>query len=71
MAWYAATNPGQNDLPLPDANAGGIQSGQEPLYITDLALYLPFAGVPAIAVDSGWSLKVKDNIAVIDIPPRQ
>ena len=36
------------------------------LYITNLALYLPFAGVPAIAVDSGWTLQVKHNIAVID-----
>ena len=41
------------------------------LYITNLALYLPFAGVPAIAVDSGWTREVKHNIAVIDIPPRQ
>ena len=42
------------------------------LYVTNLALYLPFAGVPASAVDSGWTLKVKHhNIAVIDIPPRQ
>jgi sugar lactone lactonase YvrE len=41
------------------------------LYITNLALYLPFAGVPTIAVDSGWTLQVKHNIAVIDIPPRQ
>jgi hypothetical protein len=38
------------------------------LYVTNLALYLPFAGVPAIAVDSGWTLQVKHyNIAVIDI----
>src|SRR6202011_6293518 len=42
------------------------------LYITNLALYLPFAGVPAIAVDSGRTLQVKhQNIAVIDIPPKQ
>jgi DNA-binding beta-propeller fold protein YncE len=41
------------------------------LYITNHALYLPFAGVPAIAVDSGWTLQIKHNIAVIDIPPRQ
>jgi sugar lactone lactonase YvrE len=42
------------------------------MYVTNLALYLPFAGVPASAVDSGWTLKVKhQNIAVIDIPPRQ
>ena len=41
------------------------------LYITNLALYLPFAGVPVIAVDSGWTLQVKHNIALIDIPPRQ
>ena len=32
---------------------------------------VPFAGVPTIAVDSGWTLQVKHNIAVIDIPPRQ
>jgi sugar lactone lactonase YvrE len=38
------------------------------LYVTNLALYLPFAGVPAIAVDSGWALHVKHyNIAVIDL----
>src|SRR6266481_736723 len=42
------------------------------LYVTNLALYLPFAGVPAIAVDSGRTLQVKhNNIAVIDIPPKQ
>jgi hypothetical protein len=41
------------------------------LYIINLALYLPFAGVPVIAVDSGWNLQVKHNIAVIDISPRQ
>jgi sugar lactone lactonase YvrE len=42
------------------------------MYVTNLALYLPFAGVPASAVDSGWTIKVKHhNIAVIDIPPRQ
>jgi sugar lactone lactonase YvrE len=39
------------------------------LYVTNLALYLPFAGVPEIAVDSGWTLRVKHyNIAVIEIP---
>ena len=39
------------------------------LYITNLALYLPFAGVPSIAVDAGWTLRVKHyNIAAIDIP---
>jgi hypothetical protein len=27
--------------------------------------------VPTIAVDSGWTLQVKHNIAVIDIPPRR
>jgi DNA-binding beta-propeller fold protein YncE len=42
------------------------------LYVTNLALYLPFAGVPAIAVDSGWTLPVKHyNIAVIDVSPRR
>jgi sugar lactone lactonase YvrE len=42
------------------------------LYVTNLALYLPFAGVPSIAVDSGWTLQVKHyNIAVIDVHPRQ
>ena len=42
------------------------------LYITNLALNLPFAGVPAIAVDSGWTLKVKEyNVARIrtQLPP--
>ncbi|HJU18919.1 MAG TPA: SMP-30/gluconolactonase/LRE family protein [Stellaceae bacterium] len=29
------------------------------LYVTNLALYLPYAGVPAIAVDSGWTLQVR------------
>lgn len=38
------------------------------LYITNLALYLPYAGVPAIAVDSGWTLHVKRyNIARIAV----
>jgi hypothetical protein len=37
----------------------------------DFALYLPFAGVPTIAVDSGWTRQVQHNIAMIDIPPRQ
>jgi sugar lactone lactonase YvrE len=37
------------------------------LYVTNLALYLPFAGVPSIAVDSGWTLQVKRyNIGVIE-----
>lgn len=39
------------------------------LYVTNLALYLPFAGVPAIAVDSGLTLQVKRyNIGVIETP---
>ena len=39
------------------------------LYVTNLALYLPFAGVPVIAVDSDWTLQVRQyNIAVIDTP---
>lgn len=38
------------------------------LYVTNLALYLPYAGVPAIAVDSGWTLQVKRyNIAEIRV----
>jgi hypothetical protein len=37
----------------------------------DFALYLPFAGVPTIAVDSGRTRQVQHNIAMIDIPPRQ
>jgi len=38
------------------------------LYVTNLALYLPFAGVPEIAVDSGWTLQVKHyNIAKIEL----
>jgi hypothetical protein len=41
------------------------------LYITNLALYLCFAGVPTIAVDSGWTRQVQHNIAMIDIPARQ
>jgi len=37
------------------------------LYVTNLSLYLPFAGVPSIAVDSGWTLQVKRyNIGVIE-----
>jgi sugar lactone lactonase YvrE len=36
------------------------------LYVTNLALYLPFAGVPEIAVDSAWTRQVKRyNIAKI------
>jgi len=43
---------------------------QRRLYITNLALYLPFAGVPSIAVDSGWTLETKRyNLAVIDVSP--
>lgn len=39
------------------------------LYATNLALYLPFAGVPSIAVDSGLTLQVKRyNIGVIEMP---
>jgi sugar lactone lactonase YvrE len=41
------------------------------LYITNLALYLPFAGVPTNAVDSGWTRQIQHNIAMIDIPPGQ
>jgi hypothetical protein len=38
------------------------------LLISNLALNLPFAGVPSIAVDSGWTLQVKHyNIAQIDV----
>ena len=38
------------------------------LYVTNLALYLPFANVPEIAVDSGWTLKVKHyNVAKIAV----
>jgi sugar lactone lactonase YvrE len=38
------------------------------LYVTNLALFLPFAGVPAIAVDSGLTLQVKRySIGVIDV----
>jgi len=36
--------------------------------VTNLALFLPFAGVPAIAVDSGLTLQVKRySIGVIDV----
>ena len=39
------------------------------LYVTNLALNLPFAGAPAIAVDSGLTLQVKRyNIGVIETP---
>jgi len=38
------------------------------MYVTNLALYLPYAGVPSIAVDSGWTLKVEHyNVARIPI----
>jgi sugar lactone lactonase YvrE len=38
------------------------------LYVTNLALYLPFAGVQQIAVDSAWTLKVRHyNIAAIPV----
>lgn len=38
------------------------------LYVTNLALYLPFAGVPDIAVDSAWTLEVKEyDIAAIPV----
>lgn len=38
------------------------------LYVTNLALYLPFAGVPEIAVDSAWTLQVKHyDVAKIDV----
>jgi sugar lactone lactonase YvrE len=38
------------------------------LYVTNLALYLRFAGVQEIAVDSAWTLKVKHyNIAAIPV----
>jgi hypothetical protein len=38
------------------------------VYITNLALYLPFAGVPSIAVDSGWTLQVEHyNVARVRI----
>jgi len=38
------------------------------LYVTNLALYLPFAGVPEIAVDSAWTLKVKHyDVAKIEV----
>lgn len=38
------------------------------LYVTNLALYLPYAGVPTLAIDSAWTLQVKRyNIAKIEI----
>jgi len=38
------------------------------LYVTNLALYLPFGGPLPIAVDSGWTLKVKHyNVAKIAV----
>jgi sugar lactone lactonase YvrE len=38
------------------------------LYVTNLALYLPYAGVPEIAVDSAWTLQVKSyNVARIEV----
>jgi sugar lactone lactonase YvrE len=38
------------------------------MYITNLALYLPYANVPFIAVDSGWTLQVEHyNVARIPI----
>lgn len=38
------------------------------LYVTNLALNLPFAGAPSIAVDSGWALQVKQfNVARIPV----
>jgi len=41
------------------------------LYVTNLALYLPFAGVQEIAVDSAWTLKVRHyNIAAIPVTQR-
>ncbi len=41
------------------------------LYVSNFALYLPFAGVPAIAVDSAWTLQVKHyNIAKIRVNDR-
>lgn len=42
------------------------------LYVTNLALNLPYAGVPSIAVDSHWTLQVKKfNVARIptQLPP--
>ncbi|MBV8492887.1 MAG: SMP-30/gluconolactonase/LRE family protein [Alphaproteobacteria bacterium] len=40
------------------------------LYVTNLALYLPSAGVGTIAVDSGLTLEVKRyNIGYIEVPP--
>lgn len=42
------------------------------LYVSNLALYLPYAGVPEPAIDSPWTLKVKHyTIAKItaEIPP--
>ena len=41
------------------------------LYVSNFALNLPFAGVPEIAVDSAWTLKVKHyNIAKIRVNDR-
>ena len=38
------------------------------LYVTNLALYLPIAGVSEIAVDSAWTLQVKHyNVAKIEL----
>jgi sugar lactone lactonase YvrE len=41
------------------------------LYVSNFALYLPFAGVPEIAIDSAWTLQVKHyNIATIRVNDR-
>ncbi len=51
-----------------DFLSGAYSPDGKTLYITNLALYLPFADVPAIAVDSGWTLQVKQyNIARIQL----
>jgi sugar lactone lactonase YvrE len=49
-----------------------FSADRKTLYVSNLSLYLPYAGVPEPAIDSPWTLKVKHyTIAEIDaeIPP--
>jgi len=38
------------------------------LYVSNLTLYLPFAGVPNKAIDSAWTLQVKGGYTVSKLP---
>jgi SMP-30/Gluconolactonase/LRE-like region len=45
-----------------------FSNDRKTLYVSNLTLYLPFAGVPNKAIDSAWTLQVKGGYTVSKLP---